>query len=447
VTEDGNYSAKCKVTVVAPLAGISLNKTSLSLNEGKSQKLTVTYNPSNTTDDKTVKWSTTDQSVAIISDGTVTAVKAGTATITAKVGNKTATCKVTVKETNVAVTGIKLDQSNVEMNEAQDLWLTATVLPENAANKNIIWTVSPEGMFNDLGDGHFFVYSAGTGQITATTEDGKFSAVCKVTAKSKGPSQDNSVLKEGKLTILPDEKHQLTVNTELEGLKGKKLSWTSSNKEHVTVDQNGMITGKKPGRANIDAKVSDELSGRCRVQVQYKDVTNPEDFYYDYVYDMTDDGIVQGYSDATFRPYADCNRASIVTFLWRLSGKPEPKRRAGFSDMTGNSDFDKAIAWAAENDITTGWKDNTFRPWTTCNRAAAVTFLWRAAGKPKPEKMAAFNDLTGNSDFDNAISWAAEKGITIGYSDNTFKPWKTCNRLAIVSFLSRYAGILSNRMN
>ncbi|MBQ6489952.1 MAG: S-layer homology domain-containing protein [Solobacterium sp.] len=57
----------------------------------------------------------------------------------------------------------------------------------------------------------------------------------------------------------------------------------------------------------------------------------------------------------------------MVTFLWRLSGRPEPSKMAEFKDMTGNVDFDKAISWAAENNITTGWADNTFRPWNTCN--------------------------------------------------------------------------------
>ena len=153
---------------------------------------------------------------------------------------------------------------------------------------------------------------------------------------------------------------------------------------------------------------------------------------------MVEKGIVGGYDDGTFRPTANCNRAAVVTFLWRLSGKPESTKMATFKDMTGNSDFDKAISWAAENEITTGWTDNTFRPWNTCNRAAVMTFLWRAAGKPAPTKMAEFTDMTGNTDFDTAISWASENNITTGWADGTFRPWNTCNRLAVVSFLGRY---------
>ncbi len=107
--------------------------------------------------------------------------------------------------------------------------------------------------------------------------------------------------------------------------------------------------------------------------------------------------------------------------------------------MTGKSDFDNAISWAEEKGITTGWPDNTFRPWDTCNRASIVTFLWRYAGKPGAGSLASFNDLTGKTEFDLAISWAAEKGITTGWSDGTFRPWNTCNRLSVVTFLYRYA--------
>ncbi|MBQ1514891.1 MAG: S-layer homology domain-containing protein, partial [Lachnospiraceae bacterium] len=171
----------------------------------------------------------------------------------------------------------------------------------------------------------------------------------------------------------------------------------------------------------------------------FRDVTDPEQFYFDPVYWAADEGITTGWSDNTFRPMNNCNRASVVTFLWRMAGRPEPSQMASFTDMTGNTEFDKAISWAAENGITTGWSDGTFRPWNTCNRASIVTFLWRFAGRPEPEGENTFSDKTGDPEFDLAIAWAAGNGITTGWSDGTFRPWNTCNRLAVVSFLYRYA--------
>ena len=223
----------------------------------------------------------------------------------------------------------------------------------------------------------------------------------------------------------------------------RDIQWSSSD-ETIAYVNDGTVTAVNIGKVTITAKIGDLEPAECELMVQFSDVTDPELFYYGYVYDMVERGVVGGYIDGTFRPTADCNRAAVVTFLWRLSGKPEPSKIAEFKDMTGNTDFDKAISWAAENNITTGWADNTFRPWNTCNRAAVMTFLWRAAGKPEPTKMAEFTDMTGNKDFDTAISWASEKGITTGWADGTFRPWNTCNRLAVVSFLARYDALKSN---
>lgn len=171
----------------------------------------------------------------------------------------------------------------------------------------------------------------------------------------------------------------------------------------------------------------------------FSDVTDPTAFFYEPIYWAADLGITTGYNDNTFRPNNNCNRAAVVTFLWRLAGKPDEGISTAFSDMTGNDDFDRAITWASNHGITAGYNDGTFRPYNPCHRAAIVTFIWRYAGKPEPTTMANFSDMTKNDDFDRAISWAAEKGITTGYDDGTFRPWNQCLRLAIASFLYRYA--------
>lgn len=222
----------------------------------------------------------------------------------------------------------------------------------------------------------------------------------------------------------------------------RKVMFAVGDDSLVSVDDAGNITGRKPGRTTVTVfTAAGGLTDTCDVRIQFKDVTDESQFYYAFIYDMVDKGITTGWDDGTFRPLNECNRAAVVTFLWRMLGRPQPASMAGFSDMTGNSDFDTAISWAAENGITTGWADNTFRPWNTCNRAAVITFLWRAAGKPTPMSMASFKDMTGNDDFDAAISWGVENGITTGWADNTFRPWNTCNRLAVASFLGRYEDI------
>lgn len=178
---------------------------------------------------------------------------------------------------------------------------------------------------------------------------------------------------------------------------------------------------------------------RSNGKIGFTDVTNPDDFFYEPIYWAVDNGITTGYSDNTFRPNALCHRAAVVTFLWRMAGKPDEGISTAFSDMTGNDDFNRAITWASNHGIAAGYNDGTFRPYDPCHRAAIVTFLWRYAGRPEPISMANFSDMTGNDDFNKAISWAAENGITTGWADGTFRPYDSCKRLAVASFLYRYA--------
>jgi hypothetical protein len=280
-----------------------------------------------------------------------------------------------------------------------------------------------------------------------TTAEGSYDEVIYCTVCGEVISSEHMTI-----PLLPEANYMLS-ETELSLFVGKgrllKLMdengniitpvWKSSDEDVAFVSSKGVVTAKKVGTATITATV-DGMALTCDVLVLFKDVTDPSLFYYDPIYAMVDKGVIGGYKDGTFKPDSNCNRAAVVTFLWRLAGKPEPEEMATFSDMpTENEEFCKAISWAAEQEITTGYSDGTFHPWATCNRAAIVTFLWRYAGKPAPSAMATFNDMTDKEDFDKAISWAAENEITTGWSDNTFRPWNTCSRLAIASFLDRYS--------
>ena len=224
---------------------------------------------------------------------------------------------------------------------------------------------------------------------------------------------------------------------------GDIVSWASADPSIVTVNSSGLINAVSPGTTTIKITLRNGMTFETDVTVErklFKDVTDPTAFFYEPIYWAVDNSITTGFpEDNTFRPNNNCNRAAVVTFLWRLAGRPTPSARATFSDLTGNPDFDTAISWAAEKGITTGFNDNTFRPWNICNRAAIVTFLWRYAGRPEPGYAATFKDMTGNDEFDRAISWAAQKGITTGWDDGTFRPWNQCLRLAVVSFLYRFA--------
>ena len=146
-------------------------------------------------------------------------------------------------------------------------------------------------------------------------------------------------------------------------------------------------------------------------------------------------GITSGSSATRFGVGSPCKREQIAVFLWRANGSPEATQTATFADMTNNTVFNKAISWAVEEGITSGAGNNKFGVGQTCTRAQAMTFLWIAAGRPAPQKQASFSDMTNNAVFNNAISWAVEQGITGGTGNNKFSPNKPCTREQIVTFL------------
>ena len=171
----------------------------------------------------------------------------------------------------------------------------------------------------------------------------------------------------------------------------------------------------------------------------FTDVPEENNPFFEAIMWAVEKGITAGYSDNTFRPSATCTRGHVVTFLWRAAGQPEPKSMENkFSDVDPGSPFFKAILWAAEQNITTGYADGTFRPNDACTRAHVVTFLWRYDNKPEASGTVSLSDLAGlNADFTAAIKWAATNNITTGYADGTFRPSAVCTRAHVVTFLYR----------
>ena len=185
-TNTGKLTAKITVKVnPITVSKITLNKTSLTLSKGKSSTLTATIKPANATN-QTLTWTSSDSKIAKVDkNGKVTAVKNGTATITCKAANgKYATCKVTVK--NISVTGFELNMTSVVADKGADFYIKPIFTPSNATNQNIKWTTSDKNVATVSSSGKVTVVGKGDSkncQITATTEDGGFTAVCMITVR------------------------------------------------------------------------------------------------------------------------------------------------------------------------------------------------------------------------------------------------------------------------
>ena len=161
-------------------------------------------------------------------------------------------------------------------------------------------------------------------------------------------------------------------------------------------------------------------------------------FYYDPVAWAVEKGITNGTDATHFSPNAPCQRASVVTFLWRAAGSPAPTSTENpFVDVKEKDFFYKAVLWAVEKGITNGMTTTTFSPYIECNRAQVVTFLWRSQGSPDSAAKVSFTDVKPGQFYTTAVAWAVEKSITTGMSADTFGVENTCNRAQIVTFLYR----------
>ncbi|MBR4211382.1 MAG: S-layer homology domain-containing protein [Oscillibacter sp.] len=147
------------------------------------------------------------------------------------------------------------------------------------------------------------------------------------------------------------------------------------------------------------------------------------------------EGVTNGVTADTFAPNNTCTRAQILTFIWRYSGSPEPTISNPFKDVSPDNYYYKPALWACEQGMMTG---REFQASTLCTRAAAVQYLWILAGRPSVGEGRTFSDVSPGAEYTQAVSYAAERGITAGTSETEFSPDNTCTRAQIVTFLYRY---------
>ena len=241
-----------------------------------------------------------------------------------------------------------------------------------------------------------------------------------VTVSPKTASKGDTVT----ITVKPDSGYVL-----------ETLTVTDKNGDELTLKDkgSGKYTFTMPaGKVEVKATFMEDNS----MLNFFYDVPNNA-YFYEAVKWAVENGITTGVGNDLFAPEQPCTRAQIVTFLWRAAGSPEPKGAAsGMTDVVSGGYYEKAVAWAIENGITTGTTTSTFSPDATCTRAQAVTFLARAQNAKATGKTA-FSDVPADSYFADAVAWAQANGVTTGTSETTFSPDSDCTRAQIVTFLYR----------
>ena len=280
-----------------------------------------------------------------------------------------------------------------------------------SSTANGVWTVSYSAPYSGGSSSYDPTYSVST---PSKTEHGT------VTVSPKNASKGDTVT----VTVKPDSGYVL-----------ETLTVTDKNGNELTLKDkgNGKYTFTMPaGKVEVKATFMEDNS----MLNFFYDVPNNA-YFYEAVKWAVKNGITTGVGNDLFAPEQPCTRAQIVTFLWRAAGSPEPKGTAsGMTDVVSGSYYEKAVAWAIENGITTGTTTSTFSPDATCTRAQAVTFLARAL-KAKAASAAEFSDVPTGSYFADAVAWAAANGVTEGIGGGLFGSDNDCTRGQIVTFLYR----------
>ena len=247
----------------------------------------------------------------------------------------------------------------------------------------------------------------------------------------------------GKVTVSPsraDKGDTVTITVKPDkGYELDELTVTDKNGDKIklTEKDDNKFTFKMPG-----SKVTVEASFKlieAEPENPFTDISK-SDYFYDAVLWAVENGVTNGTSATTFSPDMACTRAQMVTFLWRAAGSPKPTTTNNpFTDVQSGAYYYDAVLWAVENGVTEGTSATTFSPDAVCTRAQTVTFLWRQAGAPVVNYAISFTDVDANAYYAEAVRWAVSEGVTVGTSDTTFSPDMDCTRAQIVTFMYRAA--------
>lgn len=286
-TVDGSeLSSSLKVVVKNPLGGITLSPTSIVLYEYEQQPLTLTFTPEDA-EDKSVIWSSSDESVAVVSYGVVHAVKAGkgkaTISVKALAGDFEATCEVTVK---CKVAGVKLDEHEITLKEGSSQKLEATVYPSRVSDLTVKWKSEDPSIavVNDKGTVTALV--PGTTKVTATSnEDNSFSDVCIVNVEQVVTNVTGITVSPASLNMTVGDKQQLSATIKPADATNGEYSWSTSDANIASVTADGLVTAVSAGSATICVTTKDGgYHANCNVKVRNKvdkiTVTGDKDHIY-----------------------------------------------------------------------------------------------------------------------------------------------------------------------
>ena len=364
VDPDGNVEEN-----TVSVTGVELNKSTLSLDEGDTYTLTATVAPADAAN-KAVTWTSSNSSVATVdSNGKVTAVSSGTATITVTTvdGGKTATCAVTVSHAS----------SGGGSSDDDDPTYSVT-LPKNVKGGEI----KPSHRYAEQGD-----------TVTITVDPDKGYELDELTVTdSKGKELDLTDKGNGKYTFkMPGTRVEVEVSFKLIETEPEAPAFADVPASAYYADavkwavEQGITSGTSTNTFSPDMSCTRAqiVTFLWRANGSPKaDGANPftdvsaDAYYYDAVLWAVKEGITSGTSATTFAPDMTVTRGQTVTFLYRAAGAPAVSG-GSFADVAADAYYADAVAWAVKEGITSGTGATTFSPDAACTRGQIVTFMYR----------------------------------------------------------------------
>ena len=261
-------------------------------------------------------------------------------------------------------------------------------------------------------------------QITMPAAEGG-SVTANPTAAKKGDTVT--------LTVTPEDGYQLADLT-VTDFWGKDVA--------LTKQADGTYTFTMPG-SQVEIEAAFTQTGEPEPELPFTDVTEA-DWFYDEVYYVWANGLMNGVENNRFAPNTATNRAMLATILYRLAGQPDVSGEMPFTDVAAGTWYTDAVLWAAQNGIVNGLGENTFAPMNTLTREQLVTMLYRYA-EAEGYDVSAAADLSGYPDADKvqtyaqgAMSWAVAEGIVAGMDDGTLNPAGNATRAQIATILMRF---------
>ena len=406
---------------------VELSQSALTLDVGDEETLTAAITPDNATD-KSVTWESSDTSIATVdTSGKVTAVGTGSATITATAADgsgEKATCSVTVNAAAIVpVESVSMDKTSLELTEGGTARLTATILPDNATNKNVTWSTSNASIATVDANGLVTAVSAGTATITVTTEDGSFTASCTVTVREDVPDRPVSIPDTHEIELIAGDGGEAKTSL-TNASAGTKITVTATPDEgyelaYITVDGE-RIDGTTFKMPDNDVTVRVYFTGGA---LPFADAAEGA-WYADAVSYVYVNGLMDGVSASEFAPDANMTRAMVWTILARIDGET----------ITGEGWAEAAREWAMESGVSDGTDPNGL-----VTREQFAAMLYRYAGEPAAGSLSAYTDAESVSEWaTDAMLWATQNGIITGTTATTLAPQGAATRAQCAAMLMRF---------